>query len=360
MNKRKNITVIVGTVLVILGLLFMALARTIPGFADGYRIHIYKRQADFWGNLYGRIPCSVAECGFYLLLFGVLFRVIRGIRTFRREGNGKQILAGELAFYWCIAGVLFFLFVMHGGINYSAASFSEEHQLKREGYTLEELAEVCYILEADIEKWADQVERGTDGLFLEPQECGKLAAAAMEQLGEEYAGLAGHYPVPKGLGASWVLSYEQLTGIYSPFTIEANYNREMTAYNIPFTMCHELSHLKGYMREDEANFIAWLACRHSDEAAFSYSGALMGWIYCGNELYTYDKATYRKIRDSLPESAAADLRANTEFWDRHEGLTADISETVNDTYLKWNQQELGIQTYDRVVDLIVNYLLEEE
>ena len=32
----------------------------------------------------------------------------------------------------------------------------------------------------------------------------------------------------------------------------------MPFYNIPHTICHELSHLKGYMREDEANFIGYL------------------------------------------------------------------------------------------------------
>ncbi|MEI3187265.1 MAG: DUF3810 family protein [Lachnospiraceae bacterium] len=40
---------------------------------------------------------------------------------------------------------------------------------------------------------------------------------------------------------SEILSIQQLSGIYSPFTVEANYNRAMTDYNIPHTICHELS-----------------------------------------------------------------------------------------------------------------------
>lgn len=45
---------------------------------------------------------------------------------------------------------------------------------------------------------------------------------------------------------------QQLCGVYSPFTVEANYNGDMPDYNVPHTLCHELSHLKGFMREDEA------------------------------------------------------------------------------------------------------------
>ena len=82
----------------------------------------------------------------------------------------------------------------------------------------------------------------------------------MMALGEEYAGLSGYYPKAKPVTISWILSVQQLSGIYSPFTVEGNYNRAMTAYNIPHTICHELSHLRGFMQEEEVNFIAFLAC----------------------------------------------------------------------------------------------------
>ena len=68
------------------------------------------------------------------------------------------------------------------------------------------------------------------------------------KLGEQYPQLAGYYPKPKPVLFSRLLSIQQLSGIYSPFTVEANYNAEMTPYNIPHTACHELSHLRGFMR----------------------------------------------------------------------------------------------------------------
>ncbi|MFR5730890.1 MAG: DUF3810 family protein [Clostridium sp.] len=37
------------------------------------------------------------------------------------------------------------------------------------------------------------------------------------------------------------------------------------------------------MREDEANFIGYLACVSSENEAFRYSGYLTGWVYAGND-----------------------------------------------------------------------------
>ena len=62
-------------------------------------------------------------------------------------------------------------------------------------------------------------------------------------------------------------------------------------------MCHELAHIRGYIYEDEANFIAFLACVESDDVAFQYSGYLSVLNYVANDLY--------KTRLADPESYAA-------------------------------------------------------
>lgn len=50
---------------------------------------------------------------------------------------------------------------------------------------------------------------------------------AMEALSAKYESLQGFYPRPKKLIVSEILSYQSLTGIYAPFTVEANYNGDM-------------------------------------------------------------------------------------------------------------------------------------
>ena len=127
----------------------------------------------------------------------------------------------------------------------------------------------------------------------------------------------------------------------------------MPDYDIPFTTCHELSHLKGFMREDEANFIGWLACVRSEEAYFNYSGWIAAYIYAGNALAKYDRETHAMLAASLYPKVRTDLHAGSAFWAQYEGPVAETHDKVNDTYLKFNHQSDGVESYGRMVDLLL-------
>lgn len=186
------------------------------------------------------------------------------------------------------------------------------------------------------------------------------AVRAMEALSAKYESLQGFYPRPKKLIVSEILSYQSLTGVYAPFTVEANYNGDMQPYNIPFTACHELSHLRGFMQEQEANFIAFLACEHAERIDFQYSGYLMAWIYSTNALYRADHEVWQEVRSGLDQSVEPDLEANSRFWDSYEGKVSEVANQINDTYLKANGQSDGVKSYDRMVDLLVSYRKTEQ
>ena len=117
-------------------------------------------------------------------------------------------------------------------------------------------------------------------------------------------------------------------------------------------MCHELSHLRGYMREDEANFLAYLACRESSFADFRYSGAMLAFVYTNNALISADSELGNEIFRTLCDGAQADFAANSAYWKQFEGPVSEISSTVNDAYLKANRQEDGVRSYGRMVDLL--------
>ena len=137
--------------------------------------------------------------------------------------------------------------------------------------------------------------------------------------------------------------------------MEANYNGDITDYNIPFTLCHELAHLRGFMQEEEANFIAFLGCVNAKSTEFQYSGCLSAWIYAMNELNDRDVQRWSQIRRQLLAQADLDVRANSAFWQRYEGKVSGWSEKMNDAYLKANGQEDGVESYDRMVELVVTY-----
>ena len=113
------------------------------------------------------------------------------------------------------------------------------------------------------------------------------------------------------------------------------------------------------MQEEEANFIAWLACQGADDPDFRYSGSLRGWISCMNVLYRADPERWAEIRVLLSPAVEPDLAANRAYWAKYEGKIAEIAETVNDNYLKANGQSDGVKSYGRMADLIVAYYINE-
>ena len=186
------------------------------------------------------------------------------------------------------------------------------------------------------------------------------AVLAMMEAGKTYESLSGFTPRPKAVFQSDWLSKWKIMGIYSPFTMEANYNQQIPGFNIPSTLCHELSHVKGYMREDEANFVAWLVCMSSDRPQFAYSGYMLAFSHAMNALWdTGDRETYRMIYAGICPNAKKDLMADSEFWHQYDGKAAEVSKAVNDTYLKLNRQNDGVKSYGRMVDLLLAYRRKE-
>lgn len=370
-SDRNRIKGMTGCTLLAAGFALLFLSKIFHSSADWYSTHIYPIWVSITGRMMGIFPCSVSEILLYLLLIGI---AAGGVRAGLRIARGK-LWKQELGNYACTlfmtAGILFFLYVINCGINYQRESFSASTGMDTESYTVEELKEVCLWLTDEVNQLGSRVGRDEAGIMrLEAgiasktdraaekshvAEAGTAAVSAMEHLGETYEELAGYYPRPKGLLVPWILSVQQLSGIYSPFTIEANYNSGMLDYNIPFTMCHELSHLRGFMQEEEANFIAFLACCSSEEIQFRYSGNLLGWVYCMNVLYQADYDSWEEVRETLSPEIEPDLKANREFWAFYDGAAAEVSNRINDTYLKANGQSEGVKSYNRMVDLIVAY-----
>lgn len=343
--------IVIGLLLFLAAVILQIFARNRSGFADWYTATIYATAEKWIGSVWGLFPFSVVE----LLLYGVLLwlSVAAGIGIFRiakKKRRPSDVLLAGGGNVLLLVGSLFFLYTTLCGINYHSTPFSEKNGMEIKGYTVDELTSYCNMITEEVNHLSDQVNRE---LLKNQEQLGDKAVQAMEQLGKTYVGLSGYYPRPKPVLLSEILSYQQLTGVYSPFTVEANYNADMTAYNIPFTMCHELSHLRGFMREDEANYIAYLACSQSDALEFQYSGALMAWIYSTNLLWEYAPDVYQELQESLRLEVRKDLKENTAFWDRYDGAVAKVAGKVNDTYLKANKQTDGVESYDRMVDLLM-------
>jgi len=327
-------------------------ARLCPGFAEWYAVHMYPIWVGTLGRVCSLVPFSVMEVVIYL---AVLLFVTACVQIFRKKLSCRKAVVFLVKAAVCV----FTLFTLNCGINYQRTTFSERADFSLEKSTEGELIALCEYLAEEVNRSAQGLSVDESGYCVVTGDVAQMARASMQTAALEYPELSGYYPDAKPVMSTWFLSYQLLQGVYSPFTVEANYNSDIPDYDIPSTVCHELSHLKGFMREDEANFIAWLACRVSESQEFRYSGHMMAFVYAGNALYRQNPDAYREIRLSLCEQAQRDLVHHNAYWDPYRGPVAEVSDKVNDVYLKANSQEDGVKSYGRMVDLLLAWMREQ-
>jgi hypothetical protein len=127
----------------------------------------------------------------------------------------------------------------------------------------------------------------------------------------------------------------------------------MTDYMLPATAAHEMAHQRGFAREDEANYIAYVACTMHPDADFQYSGIMLGVIYSMNALADADMDMYKQLVKKYTPQVRKDLVNDNEFWQKYKGKVEEVANNVNNTYLKSNGQQDGVQSYGRMVDLLL-------
>ena len=322
-------------------IILATLARSLPNFAPFYTNTVYQLLQGCISRFSNLFPFSLSEVLLYAL--PIIFVAVLITKIVRKKSLARLFKTAAI-----VISALLLVYQLNCGINYYNMSFAETEGFDRIN-DKEILIEFCEFAAAKLQ------ESSETATYPSGAELAAEAVRSMENLGTLYRSLEGYYPRPKGLIIPRPFSNMGVTGIYSPFTIEANYNSEMTAYNLPFTACHELSHLRGFMNESEANFIGFLACINSDNPAFQRSGYMMAWVYAGNQLYKVDREEFNRVRSSLPDDVKKELEENNQFWDTYETKASEVQDTVNDEYLKQHGISDGIQNYSRVVELMLGW-----
>ena len=146
------------------------------------------------------------------------------------------------------------------------------------------------------------------------------------------------------------------TGVYFPFTGEANVNVDAPACLLPATVAHEMAHQRMVASEQEANFVGILAAVTSGDTVYQYSGYLMGLIQLCNALAPVDRSAWQDIvQRYFTQELADDWNANNAYWAALASPMEDAAERVYDSFLKGNGQELGMRSYGACVDLLAAY-----
>lgn len=362
MKVKKSLKVrwiITAVALVLLAAAGIA-AKLSVGFENWYGDVIYPFLVGIFARISGIFPFSLAEIVVTLAVLTCLFAIIYFIvQLVRKKGQRLRFLLSSVSTAAMVLSLVGAGFMYSCGINYYRTPFSAYSGIDIRTYTTDEVRETLEYIIENTNRLIDEVELDENGQCVLPDNLRSVTVSAMYALAEQYPALSSYYPQAKPVLASPLMCYTKIVGIFTPYTMEANYNTCDMPEDIGHTICHELSHLTGFMREDEANFISYLACRGSGDKYLEYSGF---YSTLGHMLNAYYKAVsyeeYVRIVGTIDARVYRQICLESEFWSQFDTPVAEVSNAVNDTYLKINDQSDGTKSYGRMADLVIGEYLK--
>lgn len=347
------------------------LVSLIPGFSDWYAVYIFPFFNNMIGRVTGLFPFSLGEVliaagilfVMVVLVSSVLLLIFRKSQRYQRYIRCLYKVTAAAAVCFCLLDTLTF-HILHHCSKMRVKGGERESQ-----YSVGELADLHKYLTARCNELGARLERDDAGKLVCSGDYQVEAREAMHKLARRYSRLEGYYPKAKPVLGSVFMSYTNTAGVFFNLSMEANYNRELSVSQLPQVICHEYAHFKGYIYEDEAEFIGYLACLESDDPLVRYSGYLSMWEYvdaacaenmtggayqsCSrpSELVRADMV-WLEDSGSEPEQEEAWLRTAL---DEHRDTIGAVSNQMTDMELKLYGVSDGIASYSRVVELLLQY-----
>lgn len=358
MNKAICYKKLLFAFLIPIGMLLSYIASLYPSATENiYSTGIYRPIGLLLSNITGIVPTSTGEL---ILASVVIFTVLRIIfliiHIFKQPKAGKYLFLNFIINILITVSIIYFSFILLWGLNYYRLPFSTISKLQVKPSTTKELEGLCENLIERANTLRTSIQENSQGVMYLPngkKDVFKRAPKGFINASKLYTELEGKYGPPKSVILSKLMSYTGITGVYFPFTGEANVNISIPDSDIPATACHEMAHQRGFAREDEANYIAYLTCEMNPDTDFQYSGILLALIESTNALYSKDPSSFKELRPKYSDGLIRDLQAINTYWKQYEGPVNDVSNKINDSYLKANNQSDGVQSYGRMVDLLL-------
>ena len=346
---------IVGLILFMLDGLGMFLFKSFPDFFFPSYRNISKTWIGFLSRITGIFPFYIWDIAAALLSITAIITLVISIR------NRKFLKWFSDVFL--LVSIMVFVAIYGWMLNHYAPDLSTYIDLDVKQYSVEELNEACeyYLLEAG--KLSAKMDRDEEYHLKEYDvyEIGELA-------GKAYKNIENEYPIYKGSDARVkrfsligdYLLYNDIVGMFMPLDGEASVCHHAASVQLPYYMCHEAAHRLALASEQEANFASFMACINNEDERFLYSGYYMAFSYCFSSLYRSDPEKALALYDKYKEDRGIllvrlDRSDVSELYKKYESKLSEVSDQINDTYLKTFSQEDGILSYGKVTDYLIAY-----
>lgn len=349
MKRKLLISGVLATVIFFVGLNSRLVERL-------YSDQLYRFVSGVQRTISGIFPFSIGDILYVLFIAFVLFRIFRYLGRLKASGFSKPgLLAAPLGLL-NFTLILYIAFKLLWGLNYSRPSIAEQLHIGNEKYSPQQLKALAEFLIKQInDVQLDRLKnQHPASLKYTASELEFQAAAAFQEMHAKHSFFSYRQPALKKVLNTWLITKIGLEGYYNPLSGEANVNMRIPAHGLPFVACHEIAHQLGVGREDEANLVGYLVAANSTDLNFRYAA-----------LYSVLRNVLFELRIKLPEAyepiaalinadTKLDFKRDKEFWLKYNSDMYAYMDVALDSFLKLNNQQKGINSYQDIVIWVYN------
>lgn len=364
MEKKTKKLSIYGTCLIIFAAVIVAslILSYITSFCDFYADHLFSIGLETYGRVTGIFPFSAGEIlivlAILLLILQILFSLF--LIPFHRKKRYRIVVTRYSKFMLAFVLLAVWLMTTNCSTLYHCSKLEVGGKAK-EKYSTEEIRKLRDFIVEKCNTLSAKMNRDENGDVQTTGDINGEIRKAMKKLSSKYPRLSGYYPNAKPMLGSFFMYQAGYDGVYFPFSLEANYNTYISDIRYPHVICHELAHLKGYIYEDEADFIAYLACVGSDDEQLQYAGYLGVLDYIDSDYWQSvqeeDDQYHLEIADCVYRDSSSYTFSTTETLTTmpeiiDSELVETASESFTDAYLEYYDAE---PNYAEVTKLLLAY-----
>ncbi len=356
MKTRKDyisLFTIVSALLSLSAFVILKISISSEAFADALNSTVSTAIRRAFSLVSDLVPISIFEILMWLIPLGIIILTVASVRVFRGGVRRLRYILNLLG----VVLLIYTFYVFTLAIPYHTTSLSDNIGLSEVDVTKENLYTTANILIDKINSLAEEIDYsgGESQMGYDMDALSEGLSASYKKIAEKHELFPAYSSRGKPIISSGVMSSLRLLGIYTFFTGESNINTAYPDFDRPFTTAHEFAHQRGIIRENEANFIAFLVCIEADDPFINYSGYLRLYEYVISSLYRADEDLWRAAASRLDSRARADISASNVVTEKYGNtFIGDLSNKLNDFYLKQNGTA-GVASYGLVTRLAVAY-----
>jgi len=321
-----------------------------------YTNRFYPAISSFLRILFGWIPISMGDIFYATAVVYLIIKVWKLLQSLIKKRAKEYYSRILISRYIMLMLFIYIVFNILWGLNYNRHGIAKQLALDVQPYSAEDLYGLTSLLQQRLCFYGDKVDSMKRLSLNRNKNLFKEGVAAYQQAEKQFLFLNYKYPSIKASLYTPLGHLFGFTGYYNPFSAEAQIKTTIPVFLKPFVLCHEIGHQLGYAKENEANFVGFLASKNSVNPEFKYSAYFEMWLYANRELARFDLRQAKLFQLTAHEQVKKDYRSYLQYLFDNKNVVEPFVSVFYDNYLKMNNQPKGNRTYNEVTSWLIAYL----